>query len=159
MSTEHRLTLAGSVGVTDAVQAEAEGPIDPQAHAIRLAEQAIRRTRQLRGELKTARVRLATLRAARADLKLDAVARLMLLDNPATAPKKYTWSDAKDFAQADKTYAAYKADVAAAEQKVDELLETIHDDDQLIQVAIAAINAEATLSLDLEPAPPAGGAA
>ena len=86
---------------------------------VELAEHALRLYGAARIAHSEAVERLTNLQRERPTQKLAALVRLCGQDHPATG-KKYSASQADDLLQLDWEYAAYKANVAAAEAEVQE---------------------------------------
>src|SRR4051812_2607297 len=88
---------------------------DPKAGEVSklaaLAEKTINQHEQAVGILRKVSAELDRLNNERAKLKTAAIVRLCEQDNPATPGKKYSPSQAADFAQLDREYAEYKVAV------------------------------------------------
>lgn len=115
-------------------------------HLAALAEKAIHQHEDAVRNLRDVSTTLAGLERDRASYKTDAIVRLCQQDNPATPGKKYSASQAADFAQLDPEYAEYKERVTKYTLLRQEAEGNVATAKLVAQMAVALFRAEANLT-------------
>lgn len=110
-----------------------------------LAQKAIDQHEIAVKNLRDVSTTLAQLESLRAMSKTAAIVRLCQIDNPATPGKKYSASQAADFALLDNGYAEYKDDVTKYTLLKQEAEGNVATARLVAQMAIALFRAEAGL--------------
>ena len=115
--------------------------------AAALAEKAIKQHEDAVKHLRDVSAMLTGLGMQRATKKTEAIVRLCQQDNPATPGKKYSASQAADFAQLDPEYAAYKEQVEKYTLLRQEAEGNVATAKLVAQLAVALFRAEAGLTI------------